>query len=133
MSDVFDRRTFLKPSTPLGLSAACALRWQASSAKAATIVVRGSGTSRPLAPTFFGLNNNSSSGTQHQVVVIVNLATAAVTVDLASRFPGTISWSRTRAVSLTTRITGPSSRAVTNGTATGSLSVPTHRIVRIFQ
>ena len=82
------------------------------------------------APALVGLD--FSGGARHQVV-IVNLATSAVTLDLANLFTGTFSWSRTTAASLTTRITGPSSLTVTNGTATGSLSLPTHSIVRIFQ
>jgi hypothetical protein len=73
-----------------------------------------------------------TGGGQHHVV-IVNLATSAATLDVSSLFAGTFSWSRTRAAALTTRITGPTSLTVTNGTATGSVNLPTHSIVKISQ
>jgi hypothetical protein len=73
-----------------------------------------------------------TGGGQHHVV-IVNLATSAATLDVSSLFAGAFSWSRTRAAALTTRITGPTSLTVTNGTATGSANLPTHSIVKISQ
>jgi hypothetical protein len=59
VSKELDRRAFLKISGALGLSGAAALSWQASSAAAATISARRSGSSRPLSRTFFGLNGNT--------------------------------------------------------------------------
>jgi hypothetical protein len=82
------------------------------------------------APGLVGLD--FSGGAQHQVV-IVNLTTTAVTLDLGSLFAGSFSWTRTRAAALTTRITDPSSLAVTNGTGTGFISLPAHTLVRIFR
>lgn len=73
-----------------------------------------------------------SGGGQHQVVV-VNLAEAAVTLNVASLFSGSFHWSRTTAASLSTRITGASAVTVKNGTASRKLSVPSHSIVRIFR
>jgi hypothetical protein len=82
------------------------------------------------APGLVGLD--FTGGGQHHAV-IVNLATSAATLNVSSLFAGSFGWSRTRAASLTTRITGPTSLTVTNGTATGSVNLPTHSVVRIFQ
>jgi hypothetical protein len=73
-----------------------------------------------------------SGGGQHQVVV-VNLAETAVTLNVASLLSGSFRWFRTTAASLSTRITGASAVTVRNGTATRTLRIPSHSIVRMFR
>jgi hypothetical protein len=81
-------------------------------------------------PALVGMDFANAAG--HQCVV-VNLAGAAVTLDLTRLFSGSVSWSRTTAGSLSTRVTGPSSLTVTSGVATGMINIPRHSITRIFR
>jgi hypothetical protein len=73
------------------------------------------------------------TGGPQRHVVLVNLASAVVTVGLTGLFTGAFSWSRISAPSLTTRVTGPGSLTVASGTASGQLNLPRHSITRVFQ
>jgi hypothetical protein len=116
--------------TAMGASYAILLQASSASTTGQQLAFTGGPVLAGGAPGLVGLD--FTGGGQHQVV-IVNLATSAATLDVSSLFAGSFSWSRTRAAALTTRITGPGSLTVTNGTATGTVNLPTHSIVRIFQ
>jgi hypothetical protein len=82
------------------------------------------------APGLVGMD--FANGSQHQAVV-VNLSSSAVSLSLGNLFTGAVSWTRTSAPALTTRVTGSSALTVTNGSASGSLNVPRHSLVRLRQ
>jgi hypothetical protein len=120
-------------TTFLGRSAAGAayrilLQASSSSVTGQVLAFPGSPVLAGGEPGLVGMDFSNASG--HQCVV-VNLAPSALSLDITRLFSRSVSWSRTTAASLTTRVTGSSSLAVTSGTATSMVGIPPHSITRI--
>jgi hypothetical protein len=122
--------TELLSRSAMGTTYASVLAASAGATSGQSLAFSGGPTIGGGAPGLVGLE--LTGGARHQLVV-VNLATSAVTLDVRSLLPGAVSWSRTTAASLTTQVTGPGAVSVTSGTATGLVACPAHAVVRIWQ